>query len=93
MTFSTSTTIAVPRGQSPGDVAIPAPVLPRGDPTAGRALVEHQIRLDDFKAADGMTWPHRFTEKVDGNVWLTIRVGKYKLNPQIDAKQFDPSRR
>jgi len=90
--FSTSTTVAVPRGQAPGPGAIPTPVLPRGDPTAGMALVEHQLRFDDYKAADGLTWPHRLTETVGGRVWVTTRLGKYKLNPKSDPKRFDPDR-
>jgi hypothetical protein len=90
--FSTSTTVAVPRGQMPGAGAIPTPVLPRGDPKAGMSLVEHEVRFDDYKAADGLTWPHRLTETVGGRVWVTTRLGKYKLNPKPDPKQFDPDR-
>jgi hypothetical protein len=89
---STSSTIVVPRGQTPDLGSIPAPVLPPGDPTAGMAPVEHQVWFDDFKAADGLTWPHRLTEKVGGTVWVTARLGKYKLNPKPDDKLFDPSR-
>jgi len=89
---STSSTVVVPRGQTPDPGSIPAPVLPRGDPTAGMAPVEHQLWFDDFKAADGLIWPHRLTEKVGGTVWVTTRLGKYKLNPKPDDKLFDPSR-
>jgi hypothetical protein len=90
---SSSARVAVPAGQSPNTIPLPVPVVPRGDPTAGRAPVEHQLWFEDFKISDGLTWPHRFVEKVDGHVWQTTSMGKYKLNPKIDPKQFDPSRR
>jgi hypothetical protein len=90
--FSTSSIVAVPRGQAPDSGSMPVPDLPRGDPTAGMPPVEHQLRFDDYKTADGLTWPHRLTETVGGRVWVTIRLGKYKLNPKPNDKLFDPSR-
>jgi len=93
VTFTTTAAVVVPRGQSPGAVPPPAPPSLPPDPTAGLADVEHQLWFEDFKAADGLTWPHRFIEKVGGRVWTTTQLGKYKLNPKIDPKQFDPARR
>jgi hypothetical protein len=97
VTFSTTTTsvVRVPAGRTPGSVPIPPPTiaLPPGDPTAELPDVEHQLRFEDFKTADGLTWPHRFVHRVGGRVWTTTKMGKYKLNPKIDPKHFDPSRK
>jgi hypothetical protein len=30
---------------------------------------------------------------VAGRVWQTTSMGRFKLNPKIDPKRFDPSRR
>jgi len=98
VTITTSSTVVTTsqRGQPPSSVTMPPmppPSFPTGDPTAGLPLVEHQIVFEDFKVTDGLTWPHRFVEKVGGEVYTTIRVGKFKLNPKIDPKLFDPARR
>jgi hypothetical protein len=52
--------------------------------------VEHQLSFDDYKTADGLTWPHKFVERVGGREYSTIKLGKFKLNPHIDPKRFDP---
>jgi len=90
---SSSARVAVPAGQSPGAIPLTAPAVPRADPTGGMGPVEHQLWFEDFKTSDGLTWPHRFVEKVGGRLWQTTRMGRFKLNPKIDPRQFDPSRR
>jgi hypothetical protein len=55
--------------------------------------MEYQILFDDFKVVDGLKWPHRFTAKVGDLYVQTTRVRKYKLNPNIDPRLFDPARR
>jgi hypothetical protein len=54
--------------------------------------VLHQLRFEDFKTEDGLTWPHRFVEKVGDCVWTTTRVARYKINPKLDPKKFAPSK-
>jgi hypothetical protein len=69
------------------------PLLPpAGDPTIGRALVERRLCFSDFKIEDGLNWPHRLKEVVDGEVVTETRLGKYKTNPKIDPKRFEPAR-
>jgi hypothetical protein len=65
---------------------------PMGDPTAGRPLVERRLYFSDFKPADGLNWPHRLKEVVDGEVNTETRLGKFKVNPKLDPKRFDPKR-
>jgi hypothetical protein len=69
----------------------PQPPL-AGDPTIGRALVERGLHFSDFKVEDGLNWPHRLKEVVDGEVITETRLGRYKINPKIDSKRFEPSR-
>ena len=68
------------------------PLLPGGDPTAGRALVERRLYFSDFKIEDGLNWPRRLKEVVDGEVITETRMGKYKINPKIDPKRFESAR-
>jgi hypothetical protein len=89
--------VAVPSGQAP-PTQMPM-AGPRSTPSFGPMPdpmslppVEHQLFFDGYKTADGYTWPHQLVEKVGGKVNVTIKLGKYKINPKIDAKKFDPSR-
>jgi hypothetical protein len=65
---------------------------PIGDPTAGRPLVERRLYFSDFKPADGLNWPHRLKEVVDGAVITETRLSKFKINPKLDPSRFDPKR-
>jgi len=86
---STSTTVVrVPRGQSPNSVLPPPPPLPGGDPAAGLPKVLHQLRFEDYRPENGLNWPHRFVERVGTQVWTTTKIGKFRINPKIDAKTF-----
>jgi len=96
VTYSTSTVMAIAEGGRPTSAPLPPTMpldFPIGDPTAGLPPVEHQILFDKFTLADGLNWPHRFVERVGDRVWTTTEVGKFKLNPKIDQKLFDPTRR
>jgi hypothetical protein len=88
VTATASSIVAVPRGQSPGTATPPSfPAMP--DPSS-LPPVEHQLVFDDYKTADGLTWAHKFVETVGGREYSTIKLGKFKLNPNIDPKRFDP---
>jgi hypothetical protein len=50
------------------------------------------LYFSDFKAADGLNWPHRLKEVVDGEAFTETRLGKYKINPKLDPKRFEPAR-
>ena len=65
---------------------------PAGDPTAGQPLVERRLYFSDFKLADGLNWPHRLKEVVNGEVSTETRLGKFKINTKLDPKRFDPKR-
>jgi hypothetical protein len=77
----------------PGAVLVDG--FPAGDPTAGLPLVEHSLSLTEYRVADGLNWPHRFVERVEGKVLEDLRLGKFKLNPKIPESTFktgDPQR-
>ena len=65
-------------------------------PGAGRPpLVEHSLSLTEYKVADGLNWPRRFVERVEGQVLEDLRLRKFKLNPRIAESKFkatDPTR-
>ena len=65
---------------------------PSGDPAAGRALVERRLYFSDYKLENGLNWPHRLKEVVDGEVISETRLGKFKINPKLDPKRFEPAR-
>jgi len=71
----------------PGGIMLTGPPPP-GDPTAGLPLVEHQLVFADYRTADGLTWPHRLTEYVAGEIVEDIRLGKFTINPKINPKTF-----
>ena len=87
VSFSTSS-VTSSRGGAP-----PAPVsIPTGDPTVGLADVEWAISIRDYKVADGLNWPRRFSTTVAGKTYEDVRVSRYRLNPKIDPKVFEPHR-
>ena len=88
--MSVSSVETVRGGQVAGRTPLQIP--PTGDPAAGRALVERRLYFSDFKVEDGLNWPHRLKEVVDGEVITQTRLGKYKINPKIDPNRFDPKR-
>jgi len=55
-------------------------------------LVEHRLMLLDVRDGDGLHWPHRFTEYVEGAVFEDVKLGKYKINARISAGRFKVSK-
>jgi hypothetical protein len=62
------------------------------DRAAVPSLVERRILFSNYKNTAGLNWPHRLTEVVAKQVVTDTRLGKLKINPEIDPKRFDPSR-
>ena len=92
-TATTTSVVAVPQGQSPGRMpAAPLPSFPSMPDPLTLPPVEHQLLYQDYKTADGLTWPHKFIERVGGREYSTIKLGKFKLNPKINPKRFNPAR-
>ncbi len=73
---------AVASGRPPG--------FPAGDPTSGMPDVPWEMTISDYRAADGLTWPHRMTTTVGADKYEELRLGRFRLNPGIDAKVFAP---
>jgi hypothetical protein len=67
-------------------------VIPAGDPTAGLPLVEHRMSLADCRTADGLTWPHRLIDRVQGQVAEDMKLGRFKINPKINPRTFKPTK-
>jgi len=88
--FTTSSIEAVQRGQVVR--SSPQAPFPTGDPSAGVAKVERRVYYSDYRPQNGLNWPRRLKEVVDGRVVLDTSLNKLKINPKIDEKRFDPSR-
>jgi hypothetical protein len=54
--------------------------------------VTWQLVFSDFKVQDGLNWPHRFKEMMGSEVTRETRLGKFKINPKIDARKFNSGR-
>lgn len=89
--FSTTSTEVVRQGQVVRSTPM-TPPLPSGDPTAGVAKVERRLSFGEYHAQGGVNWPRRFKESAGGRVVLDTSLNKFKINPKIDPKRFDPSR-
>jgi hypothetical protein len=88
--FTTSSTQVVRQGQvvrSSPDTPFPA-----GDATAGVTKVERRVYFSEYRAQNGVHWPRRLKEVVAGRVVVDTTLNKFKINPKIDPKRFDPSR-
>jgi hypothetical protein len=82
---------APPEKAPPGGIVYSG-VIPAGDPTAGLPLVEHQLSLGDYRTSDGLTWPHRLMDRVEGQVAEDVKLGKFRLNPKLNSRTFNPSK-
>jgi hypothetical protein len=69
--------------------APPPPVLP-GNPSANLDDVQWQLTIGDYRVADALNWPHRFTTSYGGRPWEDLKLGTFKLNPKIDPAVFRP---
>lgn len=76
-------------GRAPGPLDR---IVPSADPAAGLPLVERRIFFSEYKSTGGLNWPHRLKEVVARQTVTDIRLGKFKINPEIDPKRFDASR-
>ncbi len=54
--------------------------------------VEWRMLIADYKVADGLNWPHRFTTVVDGKTLEDERISTFTINPKIDPKTFKPTK-
>jgi hypothetical protein len=61
-------------------------------PTAAPPNVMWRLVLSDFKVQDGLNWPHRLKVTTGTKVTEDVRLGKFKINPKIDARKFDIGR-
>lgn len=91
LTTTSTSTVAVrggqPISQTPQVFEPPgaAPPTPAGE-------VIWRTAFSDFKVQDGLNWPHRVKEFVGDKVREDIRLGKFKLNPKVDARKFNVGR-
>ena len=51
--------------------------------------VEFQITLDDYRAVDGVQFPHSITRSVDGKVTEELTLKKIKVNAPIKPQTFE----
>ena len=56
------------------------------------SMVEHRLYFSDYEKSDGLNWPHRLKEVVSKVTVAETRLGKFKINPKLDPKRFDPAR-
>lgn len=57
-------------------------------PTEGTGGVH--MRLADYRVDDGISFPHRVTAVTDGYRHEEWRIKRFKVNPKINPKDFDP---
>ena len=72
---------AIPPGAVPADRVSP------GDPRS-IPLFEHAWTIGAYRVADGLCWPHRLTERVDGRVLEDLKLRNFKLNGKIADSKF-----
>jgi len=89
--FSTTTREVARQGQVVRSTPM-TPPLPSGDPAAAVAKVERRLSFGEYHAQGGVNWPRRFKESIGGRVIVDTSLNKFKINPKIDPKRFDPAR-
>ena len=89
--ITTATSTAVVRG---GQVMSQTPPTfdPTGPPAPVLPDVTWRMVFSDFKVQDSLNWPHRMKEMMGAQVTQDTRLGKFKLNPKIDARKFNIGR-
>jgi hypothetical protein len=53
------------------------------------ALVEHTLFFDDWRSTDGVRFPHTIRRAVAGTTSEEWAIRKVRINPKIDAGQFE----
>jgi hypothetical protein len=51
--------------------------------------VEFQIRYSDYREVDGVSFPHRVSRAIDGEVNEELEITKYKIDPSFKPDKFD----
>jgi hypothetical protein len=59
---------------------------------ANRKIVEYRVYYGNYQNVDGIKLPHSFQQSVAGNAASEITIEKYKVNPKIDPKRFEPKK-
>jgi hypothetical protein len=57
-------------------------------PGSGRPNVAGRLEFSDFKREDGVNWPHRMKRVTQTQTLEDIRLGRFKINPRLDAARF-----
>lgn len=87
---TSSSTMAVSGGRVVSQT--PQTFDPTGPPPPTQPDVMWRMVFSDFKVQDGLTWPHRVKQMAGDKVTEDMKLGKFKLNPKIDAKKFNVGR-
>jgi hypothetical protein len=59
---------------------------------ANRKTVEFRVYYGNYQDVDGLKLPHSFQQSIAGNAASEITIEKYKVNPKIDPKRFEPKK-
>jgi hypothetical protein len=59
---------------------------------ANRKTVEFRVYYGNYQDVDGIKLPHSFQQSVAGAAASEITIEKYKVNPKIDPKKFEPKK-
>jgi hypothetical protein len=89
-TMTSTSTVAVRGGQV---VSQSQPTFdPTGPPPPAQPDVTWRVVFSEFKVQDGLNWPHRVKEMLGDKVTSDMKLGKFKINPKIDARKFNVGR-
>ena len=61
-----------------------------GPPPAVTRPRSVRVLLADYRADDGILFPHSMTFESDGQVTDTWEIKRFTVNPALDSKSFDP---
>lgn len=89
-TMTTTSTVSVRGGQVMSQT--PPVFNPGPPPPAPQSDVIWRTAFSDFKVQDGLNWPHRIKEMAGDKVTEETKLGKFKINPKIDARKFNVGR-
>ena len=89
VTASSSQMVMVSPQRGTVGMSSPGPLLP-ANPTAGLPDVQWQLVFTDYRVDDGVKWPHRIARSYPGRDYELVRLGKFRINPKINASVFKP---